>query len=154
MRKKSILENKERLLKIISTSKSYASVLKSFGLKPMGSNYRTLKDKILKYNIDTKHFTGQAHNKGKKLGPRRNISEYLSNKVYIKSYSLKNRLFKEGIKQKYCENCKLDKWLDKDIPLELDHIDGNNRNNKLSNLKILCPNCHSLTPTYRNNKRL
>jgi hypothetical protein len=48
-----------------------------------------------------------------------------------------------------CEECKLDKWLDKPIPLELDHIDGDNRNNIKQNLRLLCPNCHAFTPTYR-----
>lgn len=48
-----------------------------------------------------------------------------------------------------CENCKLTKWLELPIPLELEHIDGNNKNNIKENLLLLCPNCHSLTPTYR-----
>lgn len=48
-----------------------------------------------------------------------------------------------------CESCGLREWLDKPIPLELEHIDGNNRNNIKDNLKLLCPNCHAQTPTYR-----
>ncbi len=82
-------------------------------------------------------------------GPKRNIDEYLNNIQPIQSYKLKSRLFKEELKQKQCESCKLTEWLGKPIPLELDHIDGNNSNNSLNNLRILCPNCHALTPTYR-----
>jgi 5-methylcytosine-specific restriction endonuclease McrA len=48
-----------------------------------------------------------------------------------------------------CESCSNSEWLGKQIPLELEHIDGNNRNNDRSNLKLLCPNCHAFTPTYR-----
>lgn len=48
-----------------------------------------------------------------------------------------------------CESCGLSKWLDQIITLELDHIDGNNKNNVKDNLKLLCPNCHSLTHTWR-----
>lgn len=48
-----------------------------------------------------------------------------------------------------CDRCNLDKWLGEDITLELEHIDGNHHNNKRDNLKALCPNCHSLTPTWR-----
>lgn len=48
-----------------------------------------------------------------------------------------------------CESCGLVKWMENLIPLELDHIDGNNKNNTKENLKLLCPNCHALTPTWR-----
>jgi len=62
---------------------------------------------------------------------------------------LKNRLFREGYKDKICEICKNTEWLDKPIALELDHIDGNSRNHLLSNLRIICPNCHATASTYR-----
>jgi len=52
-----------------------------------------------------------------------------------------------------CEECGIEKWLGKRLPMEIDHIDGNNKNNDLSNLKILCPNCHSQTPTWRKKKK-
>jgi len=50
-----------------------------------------------------------------------------------------------------CEICKINNWLEKKITLEIHHIDGNNKNNNLDNLQILCPNCHSQTKNYRNN---
>lgn len=62
---------------------------------------------------------------------------------------IKKRLILEGYKDHRCEECNNDKWNDKPIPLELEHIDGNNRNNLLNNLKLLCPNCHAQTSTYR-----
>jgi hypothetical protein len=48
-----------------------------------------------------------------------------------------------------CDRCKIDSWQNEPITLELDHIDGDAANNKISNLRLLCPNCHSLTSTYR-----
>lgn len=48
-----------------------------------------------------------------------------------------------------CNKCKLNKWLNEEIPLELEHIDGNHKNNERNNLEALCPNCHALTPTWR-----
>ena len=62
---------------------------------------------------------------------------------------MRKRLIIEGLKNHRCECCGLSEWLEEPIPLELDHIDGDHYNNMLENLKILCPNCHAKTPTYR-----
>lgn len=48
-----------------------------------------------------------------------------------------------------CEECGLTEWLSKPITLELEHIDGDNQNNVKENLKLLCPNCHSYTDTWK-----
>jgi len=52
-----------------------------------------------------------------------------------------------------CLLCGLNEWLEKPIKLEFDHIDGNHYDNARENVRYLCPNCHSQTPTYRNLKR-
>lgn len=70
---------------------------------------------------------------------------------FYKTYNLKNRLIKEGLKSEKCEgeNCNVNSiWNGKLLKLHLDHIDGNSENHKLNNLRILCPNCHSQTDTY------
>ncbi|MBI5405721.1 HNH endonuclease [Candidatus Kaiserbacteria bacterium] len=65
-------------------------------------------------------------------------------------YRLKLRLFKVGLKKSKCEECG---WAQKSpdgrIPIELDHINSNRYDNRIENLRILCPNCHSLKPTHR-----
>jgi hypothetical protein len=68
------------------------------------------------------------------------------------SHALRLALIKQGVKQHRCEICDLSTWLGKPIPLELDHIDGNNKNNELENLRILCCNCHAQTPNWRGRK--
>ena len=65
---------------------------------------------------------------------------------------LSKRLVKEGYKKYCCESCGISEWNGKSISLELNHIDGNNGNHALSNLELLCPNCHSQTDTYRSKK--
>jgi 5-methylcytosine-specific restriction endonuclease McrA len=72
------------------------------------------------------------------ISPQYRSNHYL--KKMIKQYKL----------QPYCcSGCSISNWKEQELVLELDHIDGDAANNKLSNLRLLCPNCHSLTSTYR-----
>jgi 5-methylcytosine-specific restriction endonuclease McrA len=139
-------------IKTVSMSRSIRQVLSALGYAPKGGNYQTIKKRIKKLNLNTSHFLGQGSNKGQNFGPKRPIIEYLNNKYAIASAVLKERLIREGYFKHQCSNCNLRKWLNKPIPLELDHIDGVHSNNNLSNLRLLCPNCHTLTLTYRRKK--
>ena len=77
------------------------------------------------------------------------LDDVFANKVRMKSAKLKLRLYEAGLKEKKCESCGIgDEWNGKPLVLQLDHQDGNPENNMLENLKILCPNCHSQTPTF------
>lgn len=126
------------LIEACKTSFSYAEVLRKLGLVVAGGNYKNLQRLIDKLCIDTSHMTHQAHNQGKELVHFDNL---------IRPTSIKRRLIRE--RGYSCQMCGLDNWMDSPITLELDHIDGNNRNNSKENLRLLCPNCHSLTPTWR-----
>jgi 5-methylcytosine-specific restriction endonuclease McrA len=78
------------------------------------------------------------------------LSEILDGKhPYYQTNKLRLRLFSEGIKVKQCEVCGIEKWNGLELSFELDHIDGNRTNHILKNIRILCPNCHSQTLTYR-----
>lgn len=65
----------------------------------------------------------------------------------------RKRLIEAGIKEEKCECCGLKEWMGKPIPLELHHIDFNHHNNDLSNLEILCSNCHMQKHNYCNTKK-
>jgi hypothetical protein len=140
----------EEFKKAVEESYSIAQALTKLGLSPRGGNYRVFKKFEKLYNIDTSHFTGQGHMKGRKNNfSTKPLSEILVKNCEYSSNKLRKRLISEGLKQHRCECCGLTEWLDEPIPLELDHIDGDHYNNLIENLKILCPNCHAKTPTYR-----
>lgn len=143
----------KELIAAVKSSKSIRQAIIKLGLVAAGAAYRSFHKAIKQYNVDTSHFTGQGWTKGKKLPARRHIEEYLSNRVSTTSHFLRKRLISEGYKRHKCEMCGLKEWLGDPIPLELDHIDGNHDNNALENLRILCPNCHAKTPTYRGRKK-
>lgn len=63
------------------------------------------------------------------------------------------KFFIECLRGHKCEVCKQDTWCEQPMPLDLDHIDGNYTNNTLKNLRLICPNCHAQTPTYKSKNR-
>ena len=148
---------KEEFEEAAKQSHSIAGMCRKLGLKPCGGNYRLMHNAIEKFALDTSHFTGQGWNTGLKFKPfeAKPIEEILIANSSYQSFKLKRRLLDEGLKEYKCELCGLYEWQDNHIPLELHHINGNNRDNRLDNLKLLCPNCHALTDSYRgrNKKR-
>lgn len=139
----------EEFKNAVTSSTSKRQAIQKLGLAPKGGNYKTFDNRCLRLGISTSHFKGQAWAKNKTLPPKANLEEYLSNSKPIHSNRLKKLLIKKNIFPKICFNCKSTHWLNNEIPLELDHIDGNSLNNTLLNLRLLCPNCHALTSNYR-----
>lgn len=138
------------LRKAVAESFSLRETLIRLSITPAGGNFETLKKAIIFFNVDKSHFTGKGHLKNKSHNFKtRPLEDVLVLSKHENTVRLKLRLLKEGLKQKVCENCRKKKWLGKEMPLELHHKDGNRKNNLLSNLELLCPNCHSFTENYR-----
>ena len=137
-------ERKEFYIKLIKESFSLNEVCKKAGIVSTTGNYNTLKKIIMEENIDISHFKRIGGN----CSCKKRTEEYLINGSNITSYKLKNKLIKEGYKEQRCECCNRTEWMGKPINVELHHINGNNRDNRLENLLILCPNCHSYTENY------
>ena len=147
-------KTKEEIENVVKQCYSYADVCRMLGWKPIGGNYRIVHKYIEKYGIDTSHFDQTKSSKRKNIYEitEKPCSYYFENNIAINGSILLKKLIKEGFKENKCECCGNTEWLNEPIPLELHHIDGNHANNKLENIKLLCPNCHTKTENFRGKK--
>lgn len=146
--------SKEEMQILLDTSQSYREVLEKIGLNPRGGNPETLKKYIKEFNLNENKLeqnrkevyfkNGLSTSKKLKIP----IEQILKKGIKIRGYKLLKRLEKEGIKEHKCEICGITEWQGKPISLQLHHKDGDNTNQELENLQILCPNCHSQTDNY------
>lgn len=116
--------------------------------KTLGVPYKTLARVAKKLGCFKSNQSGKGVSKPN-VGGQYPLEDILNGKhPQYNSHRLKLRLYEAELKEAKCEECELTEWQGKPISLHLDHIDGNNSNHQLDNLRILCPNCHSQTPTY------
>lgn len=144
----------EQLIEAVQEATGMASCMELLGLKKSAAGNRsTVKKYIEKLGLSTEHWLGQSWvQKGWQEIP---LEEILVERSTYKTWHLRNRLLRSGMKEHKCESCSRSEWLGVPIPLELDHVNGVNNDHRLENLRLLCPNCHALTPTWRGrNKRL
>lgn len=152
--------DKEKIIICVKQSFSYADVIRKMGWKQSGSIQHKLVKWIEDNNINVSHFTGQLWNKGKTSIQDNRLTKLNVDDIFsessIASVTYVRKLVKQNKLIPYeCECCKITSWNGKSITLQLDHKNGKRTDNRLTNLRYLCPNCHSQTETFcsKNRKR-
>ncbi|MEV5816978.1 HNH endonuclease signature motif containing protein [Streptomyces mutabilis] len=146
---------REILEPVVAQSTSVNEVLRRLGLDPVGGHNTHISRRIKAYGLDTSHFTSvvrtdwQRHNQRRRTPGEILVEDTSPRARRIPGSRLKRAMRELGVEER-CALCGVEAvWLGEPLPLEVDHIDGNWRNNRLENLRMLCPNCHSATDTYR-----
>jgi hypothetical protein len=148
----------EEFCNLVSETINMASLLRALGYSHQGATYRKLHVEIKRLGLDTAHWKGQRTLRidGRQFAEPASLADVLVENSTYTRFSLKRRLVQEGVLVYICAECGISEWRGQRLALHLDHINGNPTDNRLPNLRLLCPNCHSLTETYcgKNKKRI
>ena len=141
----------DELAHAVAQSCSVAEVMRRLGVKPAGGSHFHISKRIRRAGLDTSHFLGQAIRRGQ-VRPRLSAAEILVKRMdplsRTKPDLLRRALAEVGVLYA-CAVCGVgNDWCGRRLVLHVDHIDGDASNNLRENLRLLCPNCHSQTPTF------
>lgn len=128
-------------------STSFAQVIRRLGLVQAGGTQAHIKNRVRDLCLDTSHFVGQAHNKGKIANNKKTFEQILILGSPVDLKTKREQLYRALIQcgvSYVCTGCGIGPtWNERVLTLEIDHINGNHWDNRLENLRFLCPNCHS-----------
>ena len=141
----------EELSGIVKNSFSIREVQVNLGYRPSsGTVFYLVRNKIKEYGIDTSHFGSKKEDRLSVSGIKHTSDlVFIKNSKYKNIWSLKKRILREGLLDYICKECGNEGvWNNKPMTLQLDHINGDPSDHRLSNLRFLCPNCHSQTENF------
>lgn len=148
------ISNKDLQL-ILNRSSSKVEVLQHIGLNPHSGNHRTLTKRLTEDKFDLTNLHKNQKQKCSILGKKRRLpySKIFKSNSNVNRNIVKNRIIKDNLLIYECYICKNNgSWLNKRLSLQLEHLNGISNDNRIENLRFLCPNCHSQTETYAGKK--
>jgi hypothetical protein len=132
----------------VERSDTMAGTVRLLKARRSGANYSSLRKQIQRLKISTAHWTGSAHLKGQ---PRERFRKHSNERIFVRDSTydgVRDRVLADKLLDYKCAECGTIRWRGKALTLHLDHINGDRTDNRLCNLRFLCPNCHSQTPTF------
>lgn len=144
-------EYEEIVCNLVKECQNISQVCKSLGKRATNNNYLFIEKIIEKYNLDISHFCVDYSNK-------KHHKPYTKEEIFCENSPMstskaRDATIKFGVKEWRCERCRRTDWEGEKIPLQIHHINGDNRDNRIENIQLLCPNCHTLTDTYCGKKK-
>lgn len=135
--------DKREFITVCENSLSMAQAAETLGL-----HFNTFKKYALKFGCYQPNQSGRGISKSGKI--KYSTKDILSGKYpHYQTFKLKIRLLNEDVFENKCSECGIEEWNGNAMIMELDHINGNRSDHRKENLRMLCPNCHSQTETYR-----
>ncbi len=137
---------------LVYKSKTLIEIIRFLGYRNMGGGYRMLKQRLKDENIDYSHISlGLYANKGKcykKFKPISHEKLFCKDSLYPNS-TIRRYIARDELIEYRCSLCNLNpEWNGKPLTLILDHINGDNTDNRFKNLRFICPNCDMQTETH------
>ena len=143
----------QQLIDAVAASLTMADTLRRLHLGVSPGNYKTVGRRVRALALDIRHFTGRAHGTAK--SEKYDLADILvEDSAYTNIARLKLRLLRSGLLVNVCAICQLGPlWQGQPLVLQLDHVNGRDTDNRIENLRLLCPNCHTQTPTFTNKSK-
>ncbi|QES54862.1 HNH endonuclease [Streptomyces venezuelae] len=139
----------------VSTSSNMYAVLRYLGLDAVGGHHTHISRRVRSLGIDTSHFTGPSRTERMRVNHRKRTADEILREDHsphptrTPGKALRRALLDLGVEER-CADCGIEAvWMGEPLLLEVDHINGDWRDNRAENLRLMCPNCHSTTDSYR-----
>ena len=142
----------EQMTEAVAGNATIIGALRELGLSTSPGNYQVVHVAVRRLGLDTSHWVGQAHLAGRPHVTKNTIpleQVLVEDSTYCNSVKLRRRLIRAGLLEDRCAECgQGPSWNGRPLTLQLDHVNGHHRDNRIENLRILCPNCHAQTLSF------